>query len=439
MINIRNPRVAAAAWLPLLTTSLLASVAPAAPVWQGHEGAEDGILTIYNPAEPVSAAVTVQPKAQWRIGGEDDPAETLFGLVTDARRKPDGTTYLLDAVMSTVYEVAPDGEVRRTIGREGDGPGEFRNSESLALLADDGIGVLERMPSRLVVLGPDGTPRSGIDIGDGGGGHANVERLEVVRDGLVIGMFSMDMGQDGIEIRRTLGHFASDGALRDVILQTKEHQTGSSISISGGGDNDFVGQWCAAADGSVAVYQRTTPYLIEVFGPDGKAERRIRREYERLRRPEEELAAARQQREDMRARFSGSVEMEIEEMARDIEQVVCRPDGAMWVLTSRGSRECPTGCIGVFDVIDSQGRFTGQLKIEADFSADDDNFVIRGNHLYVLKEARNAPDRTFTSGGAGGGMMMMQISSGGGSSDDEDLDQEQKPYEVICYELPDGI
>ncbi|MDX2475183.1 MAG: hypothetical protein QNL91_15920 [Candidatus Krumholzibacteria bacterium] len=128
--------------------------------------------------------------------------------------------------------------------------------------------------------------------------------------------------------------------------------------------------------------------------------------------------------------------MEIEEMARDISAVIARPNGELWVMNSRGERECPAGHIGIFDVFDTQGRFVRTLRREADYSPDDDQYLIRGNHLYVLKEAQNAPDRTFSGGG---GNMMMVMSSGGGGEEEEDDDEEPRPYEVICYELPDGI
>ncbi len=138
----------------------------------------------------------------------------------------------------------------------------------------------------------------------------------------------------------------------------------------------------------------------------------------------------------MRERFGGNMEMEIEEMARDIGEVIARPNGEFWVMSSRGERECPDGHIGIFDVFDAKGRFVHTLRLEADYNADDDQYLIRGNHLYVLKEAQNAPDRTFSGGG---GNMMMVVSSGGSSDEDEDEDEEPRPYEVICYELPDGI
>ncbi len=412
---------------------LTAMTALAAPAWQGKEDYEDGILTVYNPNQPLNQPSVIKPEPQWRIGDED---EVLFGLVTDAQRAQNGTTFLLDAVLSTVYEISPTGEVRRTLGHEGDGPGEFRNAISLALLPDRNVGIVEMMPSHMVVLDHEGLPRPSIELGDGEGERSHVQSIAVDGDRMVMGLFSTRFNQGNAEIRHTLGTFNLDGTLQHKLLHTMETQSGGNISISTGQDNDFMNNWSVGSDGQIAVYRRTSQYLVEVFGADGKPVRNIRREYKSVRRPDEEIEDARRQQEQMRERFGGNVQMEIEEMARDISDVIARPNGELWVLSSEGLRDCPEGHIGVFDVFDTKGRFVHQMRLEADYSPDDDQYLIRGNHLYVLKEAQNAPDRSFSGGG---GMMTMVISSGGGNDEDEDEDEEPAPYEVICYELPAGI
>jgi len=421
-------------FLAIASLTLLAMSAFAAPPWQGHEGQEDGILTIYNPAEPMNEPSVIKPEPQWRIGSEESDADILFGLVTDAQRTPDGRTYILDAVLSTVYEVANDGEVLRTLGKEGDGPGEFRNATSLALMPDLSIGIVELMPSHMDILGQDGLPQPGIDLKDGEGGRTHVQRLTVVDDTIVMSMLGMNFSDGGVVISNTLGTFDMEGNLKHKVLHASEKQTGMSISISAGEDFDFTNNWVVGADGQVVVYQRTHDYLLELFDADGKATKRIRREYKSVRRPDEEIEEQREQRREMAERFGTDRDSDIDEMARDISEVVARPNGELWVISGEGRQSCPEGHLGTFDVYDSNGRFVRQTSIEADYDPDADNFVIRGNHLYIFKEALNAPPRTMTGGG--GGMRMVMTSGGGSSDDDEDDDGEMLPFEVICYVLP---
>ena len=418
------------AFCPVL--ALAAGVAESAPVWNGREDFENGITTLHNPATPMAAEASVlRPDPMWRIGGEDDPAGTLFGLVTDARPTPTGTTWLLDSVLSTLYEVAADGQVLRTVGREGDGPGEFRNAVSLAVLPDRGVGVVEMMPSQMVRFDADGLPQSSVSLGGDGGGQALVQEVAVHGDEMVMGFFSTNFAAGTAEINRVLGVYDLEGHEKAKVLHESETQSGGSISLSAGEDGDFINNWTVGADGNVHVHRKRKEYLIETFAPDGTPLRRVRRDYESVRRPEAVLAAEREQRERMRERFSTHAEMHIEEMAPDIDRIIPRPDGSLWVLSSRGRDAGGSGCVGVFDEIDPAGRFVRQVRIEVDYDAEDDQFLIRGDRLYVLKEANNAPDRTFSGGG---GMMMVQMSSGR-AEDDEDEDKEPAPYEVICYRL----
>jgi len=218
-IGIRSVFLAALALLSILPTVAVW----AGSDWQGHEDLEDGVLTVYNPALPFEKAAVIRPEAQWRLG--DDDGDIFFGLVTDAQRMPDGTTYLLDSVLSTVYEVSASGEVQRILGREGDGPGEFRNARSLILMPEAEIGIVEMMPSRLVVLDKDGLPRPSIELGDGGSA-CMVPRIRVHGDGLVMSMNCTKFDNGEMELRRTLGFFDKHGILQTTVFSDQRAQQG---------------------------------------------------------------------------------------------------------------------------------------------------------------------------------------------------------------------
>jgi len=134
---------------------------------------------------------------------------------------------------------------------------------------------------------------------------------------------------------------------------------------------------------------------------------------------------------DLIARMGANIEHNVQKVANDIARIIPRSNGNMWVLTSEGTRDLPENTIGTFDVFTADGRFERQVTIEVEYDRADDLFVVRGDYLYVLKEAQNAPARSSFSGG---GRMVM--ASTGGIGGDEDDDEESEPYEVICYKLP---
>ncbi len=419
--------------VPTLTILLLATACVAAPTWLGFETLEDGVPTVRNPESPVYGETLLEPEQLWRIGGDDDPEETLLGLITDAVVDEDGVTYILDATMSTVLAISPEGEILRRVGREGDGPGEFRSGQELELLPDGNLGVLELMPGRIVVMDREGIPVSGWRLfGDGGQtGMSHMRHMEASGDALVVGLISTSFAEGKVVIRNILGRYGSDGEQQVAILENSEEQSGGAIRLSIGGGDDFAGNFTTLPDGRVVVFQKAREYKVEIFAPDGTPERVIRRDYESLRRLDEDIEEARELAAELASRFGDDGGDNVQEYENDIAQVVARADGELWVLSSRGVRDCPSGHLGVFDVYDTDGRYDRTLRIAADYDPEDDNFLVVGDRLYVFKQAQNAPDRSFSGGG--GNMVAVVI---GGGDDDEDDGEEPMPFEVICYRLP---
>ncbi len=408
----------------MTTTAVLADSA-----WQGHETQEDGVLTVYNPAQPFKETVVIRPEAQWRIGDED--GDIFFGLVTDAQRTPDGTTYVMDSSLSTIYEVNASGEVQRTLGREGEGPGEFRHARSLVLLPKGEIGIVEAMPGRLVVLDKNGQPRPSIKLGDGES-PCMVPRVHAYGDGLLVSMNCTKFNDGEMELGRTLGYFDQNGILKKAVFTDQRAQRGGEIGEESG-VGDFANRWTSTSSGNLIVFRHNYEYLIEIFGPDGREIQRIHRQYTSVDRPRKEIDAEKAQLKELAARFGAGINTTVSEVANDIANIIPRPDGKIWVVTSEGTQNLPDNTIGTFDVFTAAGRFEKQITIEVEYDRDDDLYVVRGDYLYVFKEAQNTPASGAFSGG---GMMVM--ASGAGAGDDEDDGGEAEPYEVICYKLPAG-
>lgn len=94
-----------------------------------------------------------------RIGRRDGDGPDAFGRMESAAVFPDGTIAIFDASVPAIRLFGPDGKHLRTIGREGGGPGEFRN-RSYGLLVDrDTILIMyDGRNSRLNRWRQDGTP-----------------------------------------------------------------------------------------------------------------------------------------------------------------------------------------------------------------------------------------------------------------------------------------
>ena len=92
--------------------------------WKGKIANENGIRTIINPREPLFGTIFLDLEEDLRIGNENDD-NYLFYIVSDIDIDVDGNIYVDDAKNYRIQKFDKNGKFVQTIGRKGEGPGEF--------------------------------------------------------------------------------------------------------------------------------------------------------------------------------------------------------------------------------------------------------------------------------------------------------------------------
>lgn len=150
----RSRRPFAAALLLALAVPLLASAARAQE-------------TVVLPAEDRRA----EPGATdvYTVGALDGEAWETFGGIADVGFDGRGNLYVLDRESGRVVVVDREGRHLRTVGRPGDGPGEFRTPGAMAVARDGRVVVFDIGHRALLVFGADGELQGSLptDIRDG--------------------------------------------------------------------------------------------------------------------------------------------------------------------------------------------------------------------------------------------------------------------------------
>src|SRR5687768_2566368 len=110
-----------------------------------------------------SAAVQWQPGKEWRldgpilsIGSIDGPQESQLHRVRAVNLLPDGRIAIANGGTSEIRLYDANGRWVKSIGREGDGPGEFRLITGLQVLPPDTLVVFERGEARVNTFTADG-------------------------------------------------------------------------------------------------------------------------------------------------------------------------------------------------------------------------------------------------------------------------------------------
>ncbi len=375
----------------------------------------DTPTVVQNPAEPPDGRRTIRPAELWRAGGED--AEVFFGSVGRVLAGPDGTVLVLDTQLGEVQVYGPDGTWLRTLGREGDGPGEVRGPADCWHLPDGRLCIGQGFPGKLVYLDPDGTPAGGAQYQPA---QAQATFTVVVAglpapQGMLLAGIRMVQG-GGPQASQTffLSRCDADGREQTVYLE-KDYAIDFADFRLDEAAMDFVwmGRMAADAAGNVYTAPDRDQYLVRVQAPDGALRREFTRQAAIPGRTARQRTVATKLHEGIGAEYGVPLRgVTIEDREPAITSLDVRPDGTVWVRSPANA--VPDGAFAVFDVFGDDGRFGEQVVLEIPGDPDRDR-------VYLLSDGRLALVR---------GDLDAWLGQQGVESDN----QAAPVLEVVCFE-----
>jgi hypothetical protein len=401
----------------------IAAVPSQAGDWKGKVETVDGVKYVKNTAEPMEKPTTVIMEALWELGGETDDEDEFFGVITDIKIDDQGNVYLLDSQLSEVKIYTADGEFVRSIGREGEGPGEFRRPSQMFFTKEGNVGVMQTIPAKIVLLTPEGDP-----VGDHplpapeDGGFQMLTSGQASKGQLVLGMARTKLADDQSSWSRTdfLTRVDSEGnEVAEYASKTTTINFADAVLNFAEWDT-FERRWTVAPDGKVYACESYPDYVVTVWNADGSVDKKITREYQHRAHAANEKELLTKMMEHF-AQQIPNCRVEVEDNAKDIESIHIRDDGSIWVLTSNGSHDYPDGSLGVFDVFDKNGQFVREVTLNGDGDAQDDYYLFVKDCFYVVTDFLQA---ALVAQGATG------------LYDDE---EEAEPMAVRCYKLEGDV
>ncbi len=413
MIHDRTPP----ARMILIPILMLALALPAA--------ASDTVPRVNNGPQPRDGVEVLQVEELWRVGGLDDE-ENIFGLITRVVADEAGNAYLLDTQLSQVSVFTPDGEFSHTLSREGEGPGEVRFPADMLFMPDGSLGLVQSFPGQVICVDLEDNPADTFKPGGDDptqGGFLSLSDVQSAGGHLVLGgVLSTINQEEGYQIRdHFIRSYAPDGTMKHQLLNDPKKYEFSNLNIVEA--EQYFPQfrkWALAEDGRVYVAALRDEYRIDVYGPGGVLERVIEREAEPWIRTTEETDYVDAILEAQLSRVPFPVERSVSETDEVIGSMTLRPDGELWVLTSRGFRSPPEGMLCRFDAFDAEGTFVRQIHIPIEGNPVQDGLLFAGNDRLMLVKGFTDALTSLQTQGAGPSL------SG---------DEEPAPMEVVCYAI----
>ncbi|MFQ5745069.1 MAG: 6-bladed beta-propeller [Acidobacteriota bacterium] len=237
--------------------------------WVGTVATEGSVTTVVNESGSVwSGAATLVEEAS--IGVETGPDEYMFGNVVGVAAN-DKAIFVLDPQVPTVRVHDYDGHYLRDIGREGDGPGEFRNPRSVAVAADGRLFVKEQ--ARIGVFSPEGEPLGTWPVNTG---FSSGTPMVMTVDGVLYFHDLTERGNDITEWQHGMRAVGPDGVYGEPVrVPHLEYPPYQLITrFPGGGMTSFTipfsaGPVWAMAPSGAMIAGVPSDYRFEVHFPDG--------------------------------------------------------------------------------------------------------------------------------------------------------------------------
>ncbi len=337
---------------------------------QAAFAADPAVPRVKNTAKPSGGVEKLTLTEIWRHGGEDDE-EVLFGLVTDLAMGPDGNIYLLDAQMMDIKVFSPAGKLLRTIGRQGEGPGEFQGAQQIVFRPDGTVGVAQVFPGKLVGLKTDGTPAKDFEPGKSDptkGGFFVLINAYSGGGNLILSGIDMNFDQATMTQKRHyfVRAYAPDGTQKAEFLNADRTWVFNDSFKFTEADNDFVWRRLGVdSKGRVVAAPAPYEYALNVYKADGTLERVIERPYETWTRDARVKQRYQSIMEAQAQQFPNRPTPVIETQEPDIQDLRCADDGTIWVLTSRAVYAPEAGVLAAWDVFSPTGEYVKQVKAMA--------------------------------------------------------------------------
>ncbi len=171
------------------------------------------------------------------IGELDGPEEYLFGSVRSIAVDDDRSVYVFDRQAQHVRVFDSAGAYVKTLGRPGEGPGEFTRAEAIALLPDGRLVVKAPGNMRVEVFGPGAGETD--QWGYNAGGLYSVSPLYTDANGRTL-LHTLDLSQDVSLFAMHIIVFGPDGTHVDTLPEPSSAYEAPILTAERGGTTTLV-------------------------------------------------------------------------------------------------------------------------------------------------------------------------------------------------------
>ncbi len=231
--------------------------------WQGTAEEVDGVMIVTNPIEPFYGELTFELEEDLRIGNEEDD-KYLFYRARSIALDSDENIYVVDSGNYRIQKFDRQGKYLYTIGRKGEGPGEF--SQPYGLYIDSQSFLYVREYRRLQVFNESGEFLKVIPL------NVNLVDFAVDTEGNLFGNADLQPRDNAV---RAIIKLNSQGEIvREVV---KYFDLGIKIIVTANRaftlspNHTYTPRLCfTQMERDVFIFGYSSEYILNLFNKNGK-------------------------------------------------------------------------------------------------------------------------------------------------------------------------
>lgn len=324
--------------------------------WKGTIEKVDGVTIVKNPKEPIYNEDVFNLEEELSIGEAEGREEYMFSDIRTLVVDEAGRIYVLDWKEIHVKVFDQNGTYIRTIGKKGQGPGEFIMPLSVFITHQNELAVNDYR-SRLAIFSLEGEFKKNIQIAKVG-----LSSISIDSEGNMVGHVIVREEENP---RYELKKF--DSELNYL------HSLGSSPlpSASPSGFNPFGGIISFRIDNNDQVIcGYPEDYEITIFDKEGNHKRKIIKDYDPVEITEEEM-------KEVTEGIPPDIKISIPKYHSAYQWFTIDDEGRIFVMTNEKVEEGDGYC---YDVFDSEGKFIAKIPLKIR------PYVLKRGNLYTVEE-----------------------------------------------------
>jgi len=323
----------------------------------------DGVLHVTNPDETLRPNMRIEFEELFRIGGDETVGdEYIFSYIGGIATDQNHSTYV--QIMGEDIVRAFDGEGRfiRTIGRQGQGPGELSYAQGIGFGPDGNLWVPSRGSVRIVIFTPEGEFVKNIPFG-----VMPPLNIQTTSDGFMgLHQETRYLGDGMIEMDFLLRRFDAGGDTLNTLSKSTfeidllDMQMGKFVEYAPLFTQDHEGRiWQCRP--------RSDIYRLNVWNPDGTLSMVVEKDTPLMPKSEQEIEEEREIVLRIIEQQAGGLmppdlnfDYQPDPNRSFLGYPYCDPEGYIWAQV--GLEDSFAG--NAFDLYDERGRFLQRIVIE---------------------------------------------------------------------------